>query len=104
MSDGLEWSSAVYRTYSSLCSFMHVAKEHKEEDLRSVADLVGTNSTAALAFDDAIGGSKNFEGLSTRNQNRFWGLYRSFGEFFSVYIRSVLNAKNLPPHRPPHGM
>src|SRR2546428_9394067 len=35
---------------------MHVAKEHKEEDLRSVADLVGTNSTAALAFDDAIGG------------------------------------------------
>src|SRR3989454_10742155 len=80
---------------------MHVAKEHKEEDLRSVADLVGTNSTAALAFDDAIGGSKIFEGLSTRNEIRFGGLFRFDGDFFSSYIRAHLYAKNLSPHLPP---
>src|SRR2546428_1678804 len=83
---------------------MHVAKEHKEEDLRSVADLVGTNSTAALAFDDAIGGSKLLEALSTRSQIRFGVLYRSDGDFFASYIRADLNAKILPPDRPPDGM
>src|SRR5258708_12668609 len=54
---------------------MHVAKEHREEDLRSVADLIGTNSTAALAFDDAIGASKILEALTTRNPTPLPVLY-----------------------------
>src|SRR5260370_35266488 len=49
---------------------VHVAREHKEEDLRSAANLIGTNSTAALAFDDAIGGSKLMDALRTRNRIR----------------------------------
>ena len=55
---------------------MHVAKEHKEEDLRSMADLIGTNSTAALAFDDAISASKLLEALATRSQIRLGVLYK----------------------------
>src|SRR2546427_12613667 len=69
---------------------MHVAKEHKEEDLRSVADLVGTNSTAALAFDDAIGGAKIFGGLRTPRQKRFWGFFRFYREFFLFFIPADL--------------
>jgi hypothetical protein len=45
---------------------MHSAREQKVEDLRSAADLIGTNSTAALAFDDAMGGSRLLAALSTR--------------------------------------
>ena len=30
---------------------MHLAKKQKEEELRSTADLIGMNSTAALAFE-----------------------------------------------------
>src|SRR5436309_15201712 len=66
---------------------MHVAKEHKEEDLRSVADLVGTNSTAALAFDDAIGGLKLLEAFRKRREIRLGVSYLSYGDFFSSYIR-----------------
>src|SRR2546427_10494756 len=65
---------------------MHVAKEHKEEDLRSVADLVGTNSTAALAFDDAIGGSKIFGGLRPPNQERLWVVCSFYGGFFFCFF------------------
>src|SRR5258708_23271916 len=46
---------------------MHAARERREEDLHSVADLIGTNSTAALAFDDAIGGAKNLFALCPKN-------------------------------------
>src|SRR3989442_8262882 len=60
---------------------MHVAKEHKEEDLRSVADLVGTNSTAALAFDDAIGGAKHLLALPPRRPITLWGFSPFFREF-----------------------
>src|SRR5260370_11208721 len=83
---------------------MHVARKQKEEDLRAAADLIGTNSTAALAFDDAIGGSKLLEALSTRNQIRMGVLYRSDGTHFASYIRANLKGKILPPDRPPDGI
>src|SRR5258708_2346372 len=76
---------------------MHVAKEHREEDLRSVADLIGTNSTAALAFDDAIGASKILEALSTRNHIRLGVLYRSDGIHFASYVRADLQGNASPP-------
>ncbi len=76
---------------------MHEAKEHREEDLRSVADLIGTNSTAALAFDDAIGASKILEALSTRNHIRLGVLYRSDGIHFASYVRADLKGNAFPP-------
>src|SRR2546427_12084965 len=74
---------------------MHVAKEHKEEDLRSVADLVGTNSTAALAFDDAIGGPKPLGGLSHGSAERVSVLSRFYSDFFLCSNPSDLHAKML---------
>src|SRR5260370_41818279 len=62
---------------------MHVARKQKEEDLRSAADLIWTNSTAALAFDDAIHGSKLLEPTSRRDQIRLVGLDRSDGTQFA---------------------
>src|SRR6266581_4841544 len=83
---------------------MHVARKQKEEDLRSAANLIGTNSTAALVFDDALSGSKLLESLSTQNQIRMGVLYRSDGTYFASYIRANLKGKILPPDRPPDGM
>ena len=45
---------------------LHAARQQKVEELQSTADLIGTNSTAALIFDDASGGSKLLEALRTR--------------------------------------
>src|SRR5712692_7929298 len=83
---------------------MHVARENMEEDTHSAADLIGTNSTAALAFDDAIGGTKLLEALSTRSEIRLGVLYRSNGGYLASYIRADLKGKVLPPDRPPDGM
>src|SRR6266852_8228578 len=69
---------------------MQVAKEQREEDLRLVADLIGTDSTAALAFDDAFGASKILKALSTRNHIRLGVLYRSDGTHFASYVRADL--------------
>src|SRR6266852_827897 len=83
---------------------MQVAKKQREEDLRLVADLIGTNSTAALAFDDAIGASKILKALSTRNHIRLGVLYRSDGTHFASYVRADLKGNALPPDRPRDGM
>src|SRR2546428_13706419 len=80
---------------------MHVAKEHKEEDLRSVADLVGTNSTAALAFDDAIGGCKHPGAVTTRKKIHSRGFYRSVGEVFLCVIPTCIVATRLSPSLSP---
>jgi two-component system sensor histidine kinase/response regulator len=83
---------------------MHVAREHKEEELQSTAELIGTNSAAALAFDDALGGSKLLEALSTRGQIRMGVLYRADGGYFASYMRTDLKRKIPPLDRPSVGM
>jgi hypothetical protein len=45
---------------------MHVARQQKVEELRSTADLLAMNSTAALEFDDALSGAKLLEVLRGR--------------------------------------
>ncbi len=83
---------------------MRVARGHREEELQSAADLIGTNSTAALAFDDPIDAAKLLEALGTRRHIRLGVLYRSDGNFFASYIRSDLVGKIVLPDQPPAGM
>src|SRR5437899_1526615 len=83
---------------------MHLAREQKVEDLRSAADLIGTSSTAALAFDDAQGATNLLDALSTRTQMRMGILYRSDGTYFASYLRSDLNGKTLLPDLPAEGI
>jgi two-component system sensor histidine kinase/response regulator len=75
---------------------MHVHREAKLEELRSVADLIGTSSTAALAFDDALGGTRILEALKSRPHIRAGILYRPDGRFFASYIRADLTGKMVP--------
>jgi two-component system, sensor histidine kinase and response regulator len=81
-----------YLTYD-----LHVERQEKIEEIQSLADLIGTNATAALAFDDAAGGARLLESLHTRPHVRMAVLYRPDGAFFASYIRADLAGKLTVP-------
>jgi len=80
---------------------LHSARERKVAELQSTADLIGTNSTAALAFDDPIGGAKLLEALQTRKLIRCGVLYKLDGHFFASYVRADLIGKLTLPEKLP---
>jgi two-component system sensor histidine kinase/response regulator len=53
----------VFGCFSFLFYDSHAARQQKVEELQSTADLIDTNSTAALVFGDASGGSKLLEAV-----------------------------------------
>lgn len=65
----------------------HLLRDHKMEELRSAADLTGTNSAAALVFDDSAEGTKILLALKTRIHIRQGVLYRTDGTVMSTYQR-----------------
>ena len=75
----------------------HQERQQKMEEIQSLADLIGTNATAALAFDDAAGAAKLLESLRTRSHIRMGVLYRLDGAFFASYIRADLDGKVMVP-------
>ena len=79
---------------------LHTSRVSAVEDLRSAADLIGTNAAAALAFDDASAGEKLLRALQTRPNIRGAALYRADGEFFASYLRPDQNGKYLFPGKP----
>jgi two-component system, sensor histidine kinase and response regulator len=83
---------------------MHSARERKVVELRSTADLIGTNSTAALVFEDLSGGTKLLEALRTRPHVRAGVLYAANGILFASYIRADLNRKLTVPERVTDGV
>ena len=91
---GVALACAAFLAYD-----MHVHRESKVEELRSTADLIGTNATAALAFDDAMGGTKLLEALKTRQHIRAGVLYRPDGSYFASYVRADLTGKMILPVR-----
>jgi methyl-accepting chemotaxis protein len=76
---------------------LHVERQEKMQEIQSLADLIGSNATAALAFDDAAGGAKLLESLRTRPHIRMAVRYRPDGAFFASYIRSDLAGKLMVP-------
>lgn len=73
---------------------MHMARQQKVEDLRSTADMLAMNSTAALEFDDALAGAKLLEALRTRPQIRAGVFYLPDGSYFASHIRADLQGKH----------
>jgi PAS domain S-box-containing protein len=66
---------------------VYQARALKVEELRLATDLVGTNSAAALMFDDPISGAKLLDALRTRKNIRAGVLYRKDGSLFASYVR-----------------
>jgi PAS domain S-box-containing protein len=70
----------------------HLLRIHKEEELRSAADLIGRNSTAALIFEDASGAAQMLEALETREDITEAVLYHTDGRVFASYQRPSFHA------------
>ncbi|MGB9466888.1 MAG: response regulator [Candidatus Acidiferrum sp.] len=81
-----------------------VARKNKMEELQSAADIVETNSTAALAFDDARSGSKLLSALQTHKNICAGVIYRPNGSIFASYVRADLDGKLVFPERVPDGV
>jgi PAS domain S-box-containing protein len=80
---------------------LHRERAEAVDNLRSTADLIGTNAAAALAFDDALNGEKLLQALRTRPHIRGAALYGPKGVFFASYLRRELNGVYLFPAQPP---
>ena len=81
-SAGLVLAFAMFLLYDN-----HLLREHKEEELRSAADVIATNSTAALVFDDEEQGRKVLRGLQARVHIGHGLLYRADGTVLAEFVR-----------------
>ena len=73
----------LFAMFMGLAYNEHLAREHKVEELESAADLLGTNSTAALVFDDSVEGSRVLQALQTRTHIRKGVLFSPNGTVFA---------------------
>jgi len=67
-------------------------REDKVEELRSAADLIGTNSVAALVFEDVAESLRILQALQTRRHIVQGVLYRADGILVARYQRAGFNA------------
>lgn len=82
----------------------HLEKERKVAELQSIAELVGTNTTAALTFDDPADGRELLSALRARNDIRLCVLYSGDGRVFASYVDKSLTGKVRLPDHPPEGV
>ena len=80
---GLIVALAAFLTYQE-----RTIREHKLEEMDSAADLIGSNSTAALIFDDAEEGHRVLRALASRKNIHVGALYRRDGSLFACYLRT----------------
>ena len=76
---------------------MNIARRNKIESLQSAAEIVGTNTTAALAFGDAEAGSRILSALRTQKNIRAGAIYLPDGSVFALYVRPDLKGKLVLP-------
>ena len=78
-----------------------ITQKAKQSGIWLTADLIGTNTAAALAFDDAMNGEKLLDALRTRPHIRGAALYESSGRFLASYLRADLKGQYLFPQKLP---
>ena len=66
------------------------------EELSSLAEIIGTQSVAAMAFSDPKAAEENLAALKAKPDIAAAGLYDSDGKIFAQYRRSDLQDMKLP--------
>jgi two-component system sensor histidine kinase/response regulator len=69
----------------------------KVRDLTTVADIIGSNSTAALAFNDPAAAQEILAALAAKKHITSACIYTSAGYAFATYLRGQPNATFTPP-------
>jgi two-component system, sensor histidine kinase and response regulator len=66
---------------------IHVLRESKVHDLQTLAHVLGSNSTAALTFNDAAAAAEVLKSLSAKEHIMAAALYRGDASIFATYVR-----------------
>ena len=80
---GLILALAAFLTY-----LQRTIREHKLEEMDSAADLISSNSAAALVFDDDMEGKRVLQALESRKNISEGALYRPDRSLFAKYQRT----------------
>ncbi|MCZ7626760.1 MAG: HAMP domain-containing protein [Candidatus Methylomirabilis sp.] len=73
-------------------------------EMRSMADVIGTNSRAALAFRDRAAGERTLAALGADPRIMAARLYTQEGRVFATYRRSDVNPDLIPAAAPADGL
>jgi PAS domain S-box-containing protein len=66
---------------------IHMLRESKVHDLQTLANVLGSNSTAALTFNDAAAAAEVLKSLAAKEHIMAAALYRSDAGVFATYVR-----------------
>jgi hypothetical protein len=72
-------------------------------DLMTLAQIIGTNSAAALVFDDRQGATETLEALHARQHVVSAALYTAPGAVFATYHRDDMSQGSMIPTPQPDG-
>jgi two-component system sensor histidine kinase/response regulator len=68
---------------------IHALRQAKIRDLETLAEVLGSNSTAAVTFNDAATGREVLQSLSAKQHIMAAALYRSDNSLFATYTRDL---------------
>ncbi|MFZ0639783.1 MAG: response regulator [Candidatus Acidiferrales bacterium] len=88
----------VFATYD-----IHMARQSQLQALQTVAEISGTNSTAALTFHDSEAAAAILRGLSGEKQILHAALYTPDGKILAEYDGDAKRGSFLPPTPLPDG-
>jgi len=71
---------------------IHTLRQSRMHDLETLAEVLGSNSTAALTFNDPAAAREVLQSLSAKEHIMAAGLYRSDGVIFATYVRDPARA------------
>src|SRR5712691_8641718 len=76
---------------------LYAFRQAKVHDLTTLADIIGSNSTAALSFNDASSAREILGALSAKKHIVAACIYTRNGQVFAKYLRGDPNARFSPP-------
>ena len=66
---------------------IHTLRQTRLRDLETLAEVLGSNSTAALTFNDPTTAREVLQSLAAKSHVMAASLYRSDGAIFASYVR-----------------
>jgi two-component system sensor histidine kinase/response regulator len=91
-------SSAVLLACTAFIAYdQHVFRLSKVQDITTLAEIIGSNSTGALAYQDANSAKDVLSALSSKRQISEAAIYDRNGRVFARYIRGEAHGKFIAP-------
>src|SRR5438309_7762905 len=76
---------------------IHTLRQSRMHDLETLAEVLGSNSTAAVTFNDAAAAREVLQSLSAKEHIVAAALYRTDGTIFATYVRDAARVSFIFP-------